>query len=159
MPSSITTDQVWGEVEKQLFAVIGMVTARGEARTAGIVYVVRDRQIYIATNRNAWKTKHIAQNPRVSLTVTIPKRIPLMPWIKIPAATITFRGEASLHGLRDVDPEILKSLLRGLEVNEDLVANACVIRVQPVGQFITYGVGVSLATMRKTDEARGRVEV
>ena len=159
MSSSITTDQVWREVEKQLFAVIGMVTARGEARTAGIVYVVRGRQIYIATNQHAWKTKHIAQNPRVSLTVTIPKGIPLMPWIKIPAATITFRGEASVLGLQAVDPEILKTLLRGLEVTEDLVANACVIRVQPVGQFITYGVGVSLMTMRKTDEARGRVGV
>lgn len=159
MSTSITSDQVWHELEEQLFAVIGTVTARGEARTAGIVYVVRDRRLYFATGTDTWKAKHIANNPRVSLTVTIPKRIPFMPWITIPAATITFQGRASVQGPEDVDPEIPEALLRGLEVDEDLVANACVIRVDPEGQFLTYGVGVPLRTMRKPHEAGGRVEV
>jgi hypothetical protein len=125
MTTSITTNQVWHEVEKQLFAVMGMVTARGEPRTAGVVYVVRDQRLYVTTGRNTWKAKHIARDPHVSLTVTIPKRIPFMPWMKIPAATISFQGEASVHGFEDVDPEIPKALLRGLEVDEDFVANAC----------------------------------
>ena len=51
MPANITTDQVWREVEKRSFAVLGYVTPKGEARTAGIVYTVRDRQVYIVTGR------------------------------------------------------------------------------------------------------------
>ena len=159
MPTSITTDQVWEELARQLFAVIGMVTARGQVRTAGIVYVVRDRSIYFATSRDTWKAKHIAGNPRVSLTVTIPKRIPLMPWLKIPAATITFQGQASIHRLEDVDRGIHQTLMRGLEVAEDFVANACVIRVQPEGQFLTYGVGVPLRIMRRPNEAGARIAI
>jgi hypothetical protein len=33
----------------------------------------------------------------------------------------------------------------------------CVIEVQPVGDFITYGVGIPLMTMRQPEKARGRV--
>ena len=159
MPASITTDQVWEELERQLFAVVGMVTASGQARTAGIVYVVRDRNLYFTTSRDAWKAKHIAKNPRVSLTVTIPKRIPLMPWIGIPAATITFQGEASIHRLEDVDSEIHETLTRDLEVDAAFIADACVIRVRPEGHFLTYGVGVPLRTMRRPHEAAARVAV
>jgi hypothetical protein len=159
MSAPITTDQVWKEVEKQIFAVLGMVTAKGEARTVGIVYAVRDRHIYITSGKDAWKTKYIEQNPHVSLTVTIPKRIPFLPWIHIPAATITFQGEASLLGVEDVEPEIRKKLLKGLEIDDEFIANTSVIRVQPRGHFLTYGVGVSLLTMRKPQEAGGRVPV
>ena len=159
MPASITTDQVWHEVEKGLFAVMGMVTEKGEARTVGIVYLVRDRHLYIAIDRSTWKTKHIEKNPNVSLTVAIPKRIPFMPWIKIPAATITYQGEASIHRLEDVDPGIHETLTGDLEVDADFVAGACVIRVQPEGHFLTYGVGVPLRTMRRPHEAAARVAV
>jgi hypothetical protein len=36
----LSSKQVWGELENNLFAVLGMVTTKGEARTVGIVYVV-----------------------------------------------------------------------------------------------------------------------
>ena len=49
MTQELTTDRVWEAIERELFAVIGMVTAAGEARTAGIVYIVRDRKLYIGT--------------------------------------------------------------------------------------------------------------
>ena len=38
----LTTEQVWHAIEKELFAVVGMVTANNEARTIGVVYVGRD---------------------------------------------------------------------------------------------------------------------
>ena len=39
MPIQLTTAQVWETIEKELFAVVGMVNAAGEARTAGLVYI------------------------------------------------------------------------------------------------------------------------
>jgi hypothetical protein len=159
VPANITSDQVWRELEKHSFAVLGYVTPRGEARTVGIVYTVRDRQIYITTSRNAWKARHIASNTHVSLTVAIAKRIPFVPWIQIPAATITFAGRASVHGLDEVSPEIPRVLLRGLKLGPQDEREIGVIRVQPVGEFLTYGVGVPLLVMRRPEDARGRAAV
>lgn len=155
--ADLTTDQVWAEIEKNLFAVLGMVTAKNEARTAGIVYIVHERKLYISTQKDAWKTRHVAQNGHVSLTVTIAKRIALMPWIKIPAATITFSGKAKVLSPSDLDADVLKPLYRGLANDADLLAKSAIIEVDPVGDFVTYGVGVSLMQMRDTDLARGRV--
>jgi hypothetical protein len=103
--------------------------------------------------------KHIAHNGQVSLTVPIHKGIPLMPFIKIPAATITFAGLAEVLHPADTDPDTLKALYRGLADDEALMADSRVIAVTPVGDFLTYGVGVSLMGMRDTKAARGRAPV
>jgi hypothetical protein len=155
----LTSAQVWQEIERNLFAVLGMVTAHGEARTVGIVYVVRDRKLYIGTGASTWKARHVAQNPHVSLTIPLAKRIPLMPWFKIPAATITFSGTAMVQPAGAVDPEIIRTIFRGMTDIEDVLANLCVIVVEPAGDFITYGIGIPLIKMRSPELARGRAPV
>jgi uncharacterized protein YhbP (UPF0306 family) len=142
-----------------MFAVLGMVTSKGEARTAGIVYIVHNRQLYISTQTQAWKTRYIAKNPSVSLTITIPKSIPFMPWVQIPAATITFSGQATVQDAEKVSPEISKKLFRGLQLDSDVVKTASVITVRPTGEFVTYGIGVSLMDMRFPEKARGRAQI
>lgn len=160
MPAKVTSAQVWREIEQRSFAVLGFVTSSGAARTAGIGYLVRGREIYVVTGRDSWKARHIAANPRVSLTVTIPKRIPFMPWVRIPDATITFQGEAAVLAAEQVPPEIPQALLHGLEApTADWEKEISVIRVHPVGEFVTYGVGVPLQVMRRPEDARGRVPV
>jgi hypothetical protein len=157
--ADLTTAQVWKEIEDNIFAVLGMVSAKQEARTAGIVYAARGGKLYISSQADAWKVRHLANNPHVSLTIAIPKRVPLMPWIKVPAATITFAGTASVIPAKEADPEILRVLYRGLAVDAAALEKACVIIVEPEGDFVTYGVGVSLMEMRDTVKARGRVPV
>jgi hypothetical protein len=159
MTLQLTTDQVWGAIEQGIFAVLGMVTAKNEARTVGVVYVVRDRKLYIGTGKDTWKTRHIARNPHVSLTIPIAKRIPFLPWIRIPAATITFSGRARILPPDETPFDILEAVFRGLATDEEFVANAALIEVTPEKEFITYGVGVSLMTMRHPEQARGRVPV
>lgn len=160
MSPTLTTDQVWREVEARSFAVLGFVTARGEARTTGIVYLARDRHVYIATWKDAWKAKHIAANPRVSLTITIPKRIPFLPWIRIPDATITLQCEATLHAPSDVPAGIPQTLIHGLQLGPgDPMPNLVIIRIKPIGHFLTYGVGVRLGAMRDPEAASARVPV
>ena len=159
MTVELTSDQVWEVIEKELFGVIGMVTANNEARTVGIVYVVRDRRLYIGTSKDTWKVRHIAQNPHVSLTIPVHKGIPLLPWIKIPAATITFCGEAEIIDAADAPQEILQAVYRGMAESEDLMADSCLIEVTPVKDFITYGIGIPLMKMRDPEQARGRAPV
>jgi len=157
--ATITTAQVWEEISKNIFAVLGMVSAHNEARTVGIIYVAHAGKLYINTDQNAWKTRHVANNPHVSMTVAIPKSVPLMPWIKVPAATITFSGTAQVVAGKDIDPTVGSLLLSGVADREAKLAESCVIVVEPEGEFVTYGVGVSLMEMRDTQKARGRVPV
>jgi uncharacterized pyridoxamine 5'-phosphate oxidase family protein len=159
MTIHLTPDQVWKDIDRHLFAVLGMVTPKGEARTVGVVYVVADHKLYIATQKAAWKVQHIAQNPHVSLTITLAKRIPFMPWVEIPAATISFAGLATVREHREVAPEVLRKLYRDVLKDEAALAASCVIEVVPQGEFITYGVGVPLMEMRFPEKARGRTAV
>lgn len=159
MPIQLTSGQVWQAIKKQLFAVIGFVTARQEARTVGIVYVVRDRKLYIATGKDTWKARHIGGNPHVSVTIPVVRRIPLMPWMKIPAATITFAGMARIIPAQEAPPELLAAIFRGAPANTELVADSCLIEVTPVGEFVTYGIGVPLMQMRHPEQARGRAAI
>ena len=159
MPTQLSSEQVWQAIEKELFAVLGMVTANGEARTVGVVYVVRDRKLVIATDQDAWKARHIAANPHVSVTIPIAKRIPIMPWVKIPAATITFSGLARILAAKDAPPDLFKAIFRQMADDEKKIAGSCLIEVTPIKEFVTYGVGVSLMQMRDTEQARGRAPV
>ena len=159
MPLQLTSDQVWQAVEKEIFGVIGMVTAKNEARTVGVVYVVHDRKLYIASGKETWKARHIRQNPNVSMTVTIPKRIPIAPWVKIPAATITFSGTARIIAPKDASAEIKQAIFRGSADDDGLIASSCLIEMTPIGHFITYGIGIPLMQMRYPEKSRGRAPV
>jgi general stress protein 26 len=159
MTSELSSETVWKELEGELFAVLGMVTAKGKARTIGVVYIVHDRNIYVLTGEDTWKARHIRGNPNVSLTVPIPKRIPFLPWIKIPAATISFSGKALLVDAEKVDKEILHKLMRGQEDDLENLGTLSVIKINPSGDFVTYGVGIPLMTMREPEKARGRAPV
>jgi hypothetical protein len=155
MTLQLTSNQVWGEIETNSFGVLGMVTSKGESRTVGIVYVVDDHKLYIGAQKAAWKTKHIARNPHVSFTIPIAKRIPFMPWIKIPSATITFSGMAKVLEHNEVQAGLLQKLYR----HDEGRAEWCAIEVIPQKDFITYGVGIPLMQMRFPEKARRRAAV
>ena len=80
-----------------------------------------------------------------------------MPWIKVPAATITFTGVAEIVPAAKMPATARAALTKGLELNEDGSRGMLLgVGVRPVGDFITYGVGVSVVKMRDTEAARGR---
>ena len=159
MSVELTAAQVWQAIEKELFAVIGMVTARREARTVGVMYFVRDRKLYVGTESDTWKARHIAGNPHVSVTVPIAKRIPIMPWIKVPAATITFSGTARVLPAIEAPAELVRAAFRGIADDAGVLPELCLIEITPAGQFLTYGIGVPLMRMRHPEQARGRAPV
>jgi hypothetical protein len=159
MPAPISSDLVWEEVEKRSFAVLSYVNPKGQARSAGIVYVVIDRVLYVRVAKASWKAKHILLNPHVALNVTIPKRVPFMPWIKIPDATIAFSGTGRVVLMSELDPKLLETLTGRMIDQHGTLAENCMLEIRPTGHFATYGVGVSLLDMRDPQKARGRVPV
>ena len=155
----LKSEQVWDAIYKELFAVLGMVTAKNEARTVGVVYIVQNRKLYIGTGSDSWKARHIAANSAVSITIPIAKRIPIMPWIKIPAATITFSGQARVLPANEVAKPILQAVFQGLADDAAKLSETCLIEVTPEKEFITYGIGIPLRQMRHPDQSRGRAPV
>ena len=159
MPANITTELVWKEIERRLFAVLSYVTPSCEARSAGIVYLARGGKLYVQVASDSWKAKHIRRNPNVALNVTIPKRVPLMPWLHVPQATIAMQGTARVLDAEQIDPTILDGLGQTAAHDPERGVQLCIIEVSPKGHFATYGVGVSLLAMRDPTKARGRVAV
>lgn len=159
MSPQLQSSQVWEEIEQQLFCVLGFVTADSQARTVGVVYVIQDRKFYIGTGLKTWKARHIGANPAVSITVPIPKRVPIAPWIKVPQATITFSGTARVDPCQDLDPALLRKVFRHYADDPEFMKDNCLIEVTPQGEFVTYGVGIPLMQMRHPHLARGRAAV
>lgn len=150
-----TPEEIWKEIEDWPFAVLGFVTSKGEPRAAGILYIVRDRKLYITSGSEAWKVRHIAANPSVSVTVTV-QRLPVR-IRQVPPAVITFSGRATIYPIEDASPLLRPHLLKG--VNPHQLESLSVIEIEPVGRFVTYGIGIPAMQMRHPEKSIARVPV
>ena len=148
-----TAEEVWPYIEKWPFAVVSFVTPKGESRSAGVMYKVRDRTLYVLTGPDTWKAKHIKANPSVSVTVTV-QRLPIRVR-QAPPAVITFSGIGTVLEMGEVDSDLRRDLLRGVGDMPD----TCVIRIEPQGRFVTYGIGIPMMQMRRPEKALARVPV
>ena len=152
-----TTETVWAEMEKNIFGVLAFTNAKGEPRSAGIVYVVDGHSLLISSARDSWKNRHITRHPKVSMTVTIPKRVPFLPFIKLPAATVTFQGDAEILEVDELSEEATRRLFKSSRLDEDMIHTVQVIRVVPRGEFLTYGINMPITQMADHERAVARV--
>jgi hypothetical protein len=153
-----TTEQVWREIEKASFAVVGYVTPSGEARSSGVVYKAVGKRLYFAVAPESWKARHIAASKRVSVTVPVHRGGILALVAPIPPATISFHAEGIVHPAGSVRIDSLSKELESLLPRErrDM---AVLVELIPEGRFLTYGVGVPLMDMQKPELAEAVVPV
>lgn len=154
----VDTEHVWREITKASFAIISHVTPAGAPRSSGVMYQVIGRRLYVAVDADGWKARHLAADPRVAVTVPVRRGGLLSLLAPIPPATITFHGSAVVH--RTDAPEVTRiadRLTRLLPTEHQ--DSAAVLEIVPAGEFVTYGIGVSLMQMRDTAGARGRAPV
>ena len=158
MAARLTTEQVWHQIAKASFAVIGYVTPAGEPRSSGVVYKSIGRRLYVAVAPDSWKARHVAASRRVAVTVPVRRGGLLSLVAPIPPATVSFHATAIVHpaGAPQVRP-LLKEL--GSLIPVERRTSACIIEIAPEGAFLTYGLDVSLSKMRDPAAARARVSV
>ena len=70
-PRRLTTQDVWREIAKASFAVVGYVSPAGEPRTSGVSFKSAGHTLFMAVHPDSWKAKHIEASGRVSVTVTV----------------------------------------------------------------------------------------
>jgi hypothetical protein len=156
--ASLDAEQVWREIARASFAIISHVTLAGAPRSSGVMYEMIGRHLFVAVDADGWKARHLAADPRVAVTVPVRRGGLLSLMTPIPPATISFHGTAVVH--RPDAPEIARIAERLTRIlpteHQDAAA---IVEIVPEGEFVTYGIGVSLMQMRDTERARGRVPV
>lgn len=156
--SHLTSDQVWHEIGKASFAVVGYVTPTGEPRSSGVVYKSLEQRLYMAVAPDSWKAKHIATSGRVSVVVPVRRGGVLSVLLPIPPATISFHATAIVHPAGSIEIGSVSKELASL-LPAERRDQGCVIELIPEGEFLTYGLGVSLMEMRRPEIARARLPV
>ena len=157
-PPNLSTDQVWAAIGAASNAVLGHVTPAGAPRTSGVVYRSIDRRIYVAVAPDTWKDRHIRADGRVSMTILVRRGGLLSLLFPIPPATITFHGTATVHPADEPAMGAILDRLSGL-LPPNRRSSSVIIEITPQDCFLTYGIGVSLGTMRVPEAARTRVPV
>jgi hypothetical protein len=154
MPS-LTSAEVWRTVSRASFAVLSHVTPAGAPRSSGVVYQAHDGSLFVSADADSWKARHIAVNPAVAVTVTVPRGGPLSLVMPIPPATVSFPAVATVHPAELVAsrPALAKLVPSGH------TAAVVFLEIRPTGHFVTYGVGVSLRGMLDPAKAHARVPV
>ena len=114
--------------------------------------------LYVAVAPTSWKARQIATGDRVAMTVLVRRGGILSLVFPLPPATISFRGTAVVHA---ADAPEVRPLLEDLKalLPAEWAESSCLIEIAPEGEFLTYGVGVALMTMRNPEAARARVPV
>jgi hypothetical protein len=154
----LTCDEVWRQLSKASFAVLAYTTPAGEPRSSGVVYVTVGRRLYVAVAPDGWKARHIADGQEVSVTVPIRRGGILTLLVPIPPATVSFRARSAVHPAGSLDVGSLPKAFADI-LPESRRASSCVLELVPEGQFLTYGVGVSLNEMRDPAVSGGHVPV
>ena len=154
----LSCEAVWQALSKASFAVVSHVNASGEPRSSGVVYGIVDRRLFMAVAADGWKARQIATGQKVAVTVPVRRGGILSLVAPIPPATITFTATASVHQAGSLDVTSVSKELARL-VPEDRKESSVMIELVPEGQFLTYGIGVSLMDMRDPALARARVPV
>jgi Pyridoxamine 5'-phosphate oxidase len=154
----LTSEQVWQAITKRMFAVISYTTPSGDPRCSGVVYKVIGHRIYTAVAPRGWKARHIAAGGRAAVTVPVRRGGILSLVAFIPPATVTFHGQAVVHPAGSSQARALVTELGSL-IPAERRAFASIIEIRPEGEFLTYGLGVSLRKMLDPAAAQARVAV
>jgi hypothetical protein len=154
----LTSEQVWRALGRASFAVVSYTTPAGEPRSSGVVYATDGRRLYVAVASDSWKARHIAPSTQVAVTVPVRRGGLLSLMFPIPPASISFRGAAIVRPSGPLaDRAVPKQLVSLLPAERQ--AWCRVLEILPEGQFLTYGLGVSLTQMRRPAAALARVPV
>jgi hypothetical protein len=156
-PPRLSAADVWRAIGKHSFAVMSHVTASGEPRSSGVVYGTDKGRVLVAVAASSWKARTIADGQVVAVTIPVRRGGILALLFPIPPAAISFHARARVGKPGALDRASLpKNFARLLPPS---LAQTCLIELTPEGKFLTYGIGVSLMTMRDPEASLARVPV
>ncbi len=155
---ALTTERVWHEIEQASFAVISYVTPAGKPRSSGVVCAAVAHRLYVVTAADSWKARQISNGDELAVTVPIRRGGLLSLVAPIPPATVSSHAKVTVHPADSVSiGKVPKKLASQLP--KERRSDGCVLELVPEGDFLVYGLGVSLQDMAKPEAALAHVPV
>jgi Pyridoxamine 5'-phosphate oxidase len=154
----LTTEGVWNEIEQASFAIISYVTPAGKPRSSGVMCAAKDHRLYVVTAADSWKARQISNGDEIAVTVPIRRGGLLSIIAPIPPATVSFHATATVHPAGSASIEKVPKKLTSRLPKERRSAG-CLLELAPEGNFLTYGLGVSLQDMAKPEAALAHAPV
>jgi pyridoxamine 5'-phosphate oxidase-like protein len=154
----LTSERVWNEIGQASFAVISYVTPAGKPRSSGVMCAARNHRLYVVTAADSWKARQISDGDEVAVTVPIRRGGWLSMVAPIPPATISFHAKATVHPAGSVSIEKMPKKLAS-QLPRERRSAGCLLELAPEGNFLTYGLAVSLPDMAKPQAALAHVPV
>jgi hypothetical protein len=154
----LTTERVWNEIEKASFAIISYVTPAGKPRSSGVMCAAVGHRMYLVTAVDSWKARQISNGDAVAVTVPIRRGGLLSLVAPIPPATVSFHAKATVHPAGSVSIEKVPKKLAS-QLPKERWSAGCLLELAPEGNFLIYGLGVSLQDMAKPEAALAHVPV
>jgi len=154
----LTSERVWNEIEQASFAVISYVTPAGNPRSSGVMCAAKHQRLYVVTAADSWKARQISSGDEVAVTVPIRRGGVLSLVAPIPPATISFHAKATVHPAGSVSIEKVPKKLAS-QLPKERRSAGCLLELAPEGNFLTYGLSVSLQDMAKPQAALAHVPV
>ncbi|MHA1925128.1 MAG: pyridoxamine 5'-phosphate oxidase family protein [Candidatus Thorarchaeota archaeon] len=145
-------DFIEKEVRKKTFGILTVIDSRGKPHSTGILYGVASPDskfaLYMLTDEDYAKVRHIRRNPNVSLVVTFPHY-----YIRFaPASYVMFRGTAELVPFDDSEAQWAFSQKRVLRMTQrldpEILENTLFIKMRPEPTVFCYGVGIGVMELR-----------
>ncbi|MHA1680436.1 MAG: pyridoxamine 5'-phosphate oxidase family protein [Promethearchaeota archaeon] len=137
------------------FGFITTIDSKCRPHTTGILYGVAPAgspfEIYILTGRKYVKARHMQENPAVSLAIPFPHHLLRF----VPARAIQFRGTAEMVSLDDpVAREAFQaSRILRMNIESEYEGEMVFFKITPARKVFVYGLGYSLAEMKKNHAA------
>ncbi len=153
----LTSEHVWKELAKRSFGVMSHVAESGEPRSSGVVYGVRGHSILVVVDAGSWKARTIREGQVLAFTVPVRRGGLLAMLFPIPPAAISFHarvhvGEPGLLDRSSLPPKFARLLPPSDHPTR-------LLELAPEGNFLCYGIGVSLMAMREPEKSQARVPV
>lgn len=141
-----------------MWLIISTVDKYNNPHSCVVVYQSDGEDIYIQTGASTLKAKNIKYNNNVSITIPFRKNL-IHKLIPAPPAELHFTATAEIISKDNKKArKVLKKFIKAAEnvKNED---EKIWIKIIPSKTICTYGVGVSLLSMKKPEKARNKIHL
>ena len=145
-------------LKEKNWLVLSTVDEKNQPHSSVIMYQSDGNILYFETGLNTLKSKNIQKNNKVSITIPFRKGF-LHKVIPSPPAELHFK--ATIESVPKDNEEARKILAKFLKYSEKAGAedDSVWFKITPSNLIATYGVGVSLSSMRNPEKARNLVRL
>lgn len=151
-------NEVRNILKKKNWLVLGTVDDKNVPHSSVVVYQSDGYVIYCMTGKDTLKARNIRGNNKVSVTLPFRKNF-FHKIVPAPPAELHFTAKAEIKPFDDKEARKIFAKYLKYQDNVENKEESIWLKITPSKGIATYGVGIKLLEMRKTDKARNFVKL